>query len=50
MELQRTFRVGSYKLANNDSDDDGVTSAAETQRRPDSQEVAELLSADEVGK
>ena len=41
----------SCKLANNDIDDDGATSAAETQRSPDSQEeVAELLSADEVGK
>ena len=35
---------------NNDIDDDGVTSAAETQRRPDSQEVAELPSEDDVGK
>jgi hypothetical protein len=31
-------------------DDDGVTSAAETQGRPDSQEVTELPLEDDVGK
>jgi len=46
------FRAGSYKLANYDFDDDGVTSAAETRRRlgPDSQEIAKYPSEDEVGK
>ena len=48
--ISHEMRAQGGASHNNDIDDDGVTSAAETQRRPDSQEVAELPSEDDVGK